>query len=442
MRIPLIVLIILLSKNLLAQHEIRGKFTTEESFEMAILYEISTNNLQYKTHAKFNNDGQFVMALDSTYNLGVYRLVYGLPQEIYNFDLIYNGKEDIEFTFNSATGVIFSQSEDNIILKNYNIAMSKVGQDIDEAYQKSKLDTLEVLQIFKRQRELQYQFENKSRGLMASAFIQASKRYVPKHFEPLEVYIKNVKSHYFDAVDFQNKTLKSSKFFMEQATNFLFGFQGNQPTTIESLTQTVFDLDQMLQASADTSMRYSLLTVVMSQLIESNYEAVALNLSNTILKPLAEKLQDAEGLKAILDFELTALGAKAPNFEIQAADSQSPAVNLHDLKWAETYVLIFWSSTCSHCMNEMPVIQNTAKTNNTTDLSIIAVALENDPYKWNNLRYTWTAMTHVLALGKWDHPLVQLYNIPATPHFLVLDANKIIMAKPQNLEELLAFIQK
>ena len=55
MRIPLIVLIILLSKNLLAQHEIRGKFTTEESFEMAILYEITTNNLQYKTHAKFKN---------------------------------------------------------------------------------------------------------------------------------------------------------------------------------------------------------------------------------------------------------------------------------------------------------------------------------------------------------------------------------------------------
>ena len=43
----------------------------------------------------------------------MYRIVYAAPQEDYNFDIIYNGKEDVEFTFNSETGVHFLKSSEN-----------------------------------------------------------------------------------------------------------------------------------------------------------------------------------------------------------------------------------------------------------------------------------------------------------------------------------------
>ena len=442
MRILLALLSLLLSNTILAQHEIRAKFTPKESYEVAILYEITPNYLQYKTHTKFDDEGRFVVPLDSTFNKGMYRLVYALPQEVYNFDLMYNGQEDIELTFSPDTGVIFTQSEDNITMANYNIAMTKMGHEIGKAYQSSRIDTLQLMQIFMRQKELQLQFEKQANGLMASVFIKANRRYIPEDFESLQEYISNVKSHYFDKVDFKNETLISSNFFVEHATNFLFGLHGNQPTTTTSLTQSVVELDEILQTSADPVARYSIMTTLMTQLIESNYEAVALNLSNTILKPLAKQRQDAEGLKAILDFERTALSAKAPNFEIKAATSDAPAINLHDLEGADTYVLIFWSSTCSHCLQEMPTIHHTADTSDTATTSIIAVALENDPYNWNDYRHTWTSMTHVLARGKWEHPLVQLYNIPATPHFLVLNSDKIIIAKPQTMDALLSLIQK
>lgn len=117
-------------------------------------------------------------------------------------------------------------------------------------------------------------------------------------------------------------------------------------------------------------------------------------------------------------------------------------MTLHDLKDAKTYILIFWSSSCSHCMDDMPIIQNKATTIDKSVTKIIAVGLETDVYKWNDLKYTWIALTHVLAMGKWEHPLVELYNISATPHFLVLNADKTIIAKPQNIDELLPFLQK
>ena len=442
MRIPLILICLFLSKSLLAQHKIRAKFTPKESYEVAILYEIMPDVLNYKTHSKFDDEGRFTMTLDSTFNSAMYRLVYGLPQEVHNFDFIYNGQEDIELAFNTETGVVFIKSEENRIMSDYYSTMAKVGQEIGEAYRNFSTDTIKLMQLFERQKEIQHQFEAQSESLMASEFIRANRRYIPAHFEPLQSYINNVKSHYFDAVDFKNKTLKSSNFFVEHATNFLFGLQGDQPTSTESLIRGVLDLNQILQSSAESSTRYAIMTVIMSQLIESNHEAVALHLSNTILQPLAEQHQDAEGLKALLDFERTALGSKAPNFEIQPATSNAEAINLYDLNSADTYVLIFWSSTCSHCLNEMPTIHYTADASDTTATSIIAVALENDPYNWNDYRYTWTSMTHVLALGKWEHPLVQLYNIPATPHFLVLNNDKIIIAKPQNLDALLPVIQK
>lgn len=442
MKHSLYLLIFFLPEVFFAQHAIQGEFTPKELYDIAILYEIKPQYLNYKTHAKFDDNGQFTISLDSTFAPSMYKLLYGLPQEKNNFDLIYNGKEDIELKFNADKGVQFIQSEENLILSTYTERMTKIVHDIELAYNKPNIDSLEVLQIFDRQRLQQIQFENQSEGLIAADFIQASKRYIPKNFEPLKVYTKNVKSHYFDNVDFENDILNASNFFTEHAINYLFGFHNNQFITNQILSENILDLNEIFKAYSDTKLRYTVFTALMDKLLERKFEPAARTLSSKILKPLAQELEDIEGLNAILAFERTALGAKAPNFVIKEATSKSPAVNLHDLNGAETFVLIFWSSSCSHCMNEMPVIHNLAAKTDGTSISFIAIGLEEEVYKWNDLKYTWSTMTHVLALGKWDHPLVKLYNIPATPYFLVLDSNKIISAKPQSLDELMPFIQK
>ena len=43
---------------------------------------------------------------------------------------------------------------------------------------------------------------------------------------------------------------------------------------------------------------------------------------------------------------------------------------------------------------------------------------------------------HVIGLGKWDNPTVKTFGIAATPSYFLLDASKVIIAKPYDYEEL------
>ena len=424
-----------------AQHQIHATFSPKEDFDTAILYKITPQNLIYTAHAKMDAEGQFHIPLDSTVTAGMYRLVYALPQEDYNFDLLYNGKEDIELKFNQDTGLEYTASEENKVLNAYYGALAEIIQNIGKAYRQRPLDSVALLQLFDAQKKTQAQFEKQSKNLMAHEFIRANKRYVPKHVDPLDRYISKVKAYYFTAVDFDHPLLQASNFFSEHAINYVFGL-GSSTLTEGILKENINTLEHTVKNTAPKEIYYEIFKVLRRQMIVANYEQLALYISKEILMPLAVSLNDTTGIQAMGDFERTALGVRAPNFELKEGTNGNFSKTLYDVTSASSYVLIFWSSGCSHCINELPVIHEWMSTTKNKNLMVIAVGLEDDSYKWNHMKYEMPNFTHVLGLGKWEHPLVQQYNITATPHYLVLDKDKVIVAKPQNLEELQPFIQK
>lgn len=427
-----------LSPFLWAQHKISATFIPKENFETAILYKITPQNLVYTTHVNFDADGQFHMPLDSTLTKGVYRLVYALPQEVYNFDLLYNGKEDIELRFDQETGVQYISSKENTMLYEYHNTMAEIGQNIGKAYNQKPIDAEALTHLFETQKTTQAQFEKKSENLMVHEFIRANKRFVPKQVDSLDRYIENVKAHYFDAVDFDHPLLQASNFFSERAINYVFGI-GDVSPKVDTLKKNIDDLLNTIENNAKPEIRYEIFKVLRKQMLEANYEQLALYVSKNILMPLAESLNDHEGIQAMRDFERTALGTQAPNFDLEET---SGSKTLYDLKGSSSYVLIFWSSSCSHCVDELPVIHEWMSHYPNKNTTVVAVGLEEDPYQWRSMKYEMPSFIHKLALGKWEHPLVSLYNISATPHYLVLDENKVIVAKPQNLEDLRTYIQK
>ena len=425
-----------------AQHQLRATFSPKEDFDTAILYKITTQNLIYTAHAKMDTEGQFHIPLDSTVTAGMYRLVYALPQEVYNFDLLYNGKEDIDLKFNQDTGVEYIVSEENKVLNEYYRAMTEIGQNIGLAYRQKPLDSVALLQLFDTQKTTQAQFEKKSQNLLAHEFIRANKRYVPKHVDSLDRYISKVQAYYFTAVDFKSPLLQSSDFFGEHAINYVFGFGGNSQQTEDALKENIDSLQKTIKNNAPEEMYYEIFKVLRLQMIEANYEQLALYISKQILMPMAVAFNDVEGIQAMRDFERTALGALAPNFHLEEKLAGKHTKTLHDLKGSSSYVLVFWSSSCSHCVDELPVIHQWLNQTSNKTITVVAVGLEDEAYTWNRMKYDMPNFTHVLALGKWEHPIVPEYNISATPHYLVLDKDKVIVAKPQNLEELQPFIQK
>ena len=87
----------------IAQHTIKGTFSPANEFKFALLYKVTPMTSVYIKNCEVNEEGRFTFEMDSTLTEGMYRIVYALPQEEHNFDIIYNAKENVALTFNSET---------------------------------------------------------------------------------------------------------------------------------------------------------------------------------------------------------------------------------------------------------------------------------------------------------------------------------------------------
>ena len=197
--------IMFLPTLVVAQHTIKGHFSPAKDYEWVILYEVTPISSLFIANTEINEEGYFEFQLDSTITQGMYKIVFALPQEENNFDIIYNAKEDVEFTFNNETGIEYKSSIENQLVSSYTNSMSLVSQSIGNFFQQQSTDTLALASIFKTQLETQTNFEEVAKGTIASHFIIANRPYIPENFEDIKTYINNLKIHFFDHVDFNNE---------------------------------------------------------------------------------------------------------------------------------------------------------------------------------------------------------------------------------------------
>ena len=101
---------------------------------------------------------------------------------------------------------------------------------------------------------------------------------------------------------------------------------------------------------------------------------------------------------------------------------------------AEHYLVIFWSSTCGHCLDELPKVK--AILSKKPNTKVIAIGLEDEAEAWQKAIAEYPDFIHVLGLGKWDNPISNAYGVGATPTYVLLDTNKTIIAKPYDIEAL------
>jgi len=132
----------------------------------------------------------------------------------------------------------------------------------------------------------------------------------------------------------------------------------------------------------------------------------------------------------------TAVGNTAP--EITWTENGKEK-KLSDLNNAKNYVVVFWSSTCSHCLHQLPIFYNYLK--DKKDIQVVAIGLENNDVNWKKVipRFDGESWINILGLNKWQNKFAKLYNIHATPTFLILNAHKKIISKPEDVEDLEAF---
>ncbi|WP_158846292.1 TlpA family protein disulfide reductase [Algibacter sp. L1A34] len=436
----LLFFIYLLPSILLAQHSIKGKFSPAKEYNFALLYKVTPTLSEYISNTEIDKEtGCFEFQLDSTKTKGMYRVVYAIPQEDYNFDIIYNGKEDIELTFNSETGVTFKKSDENKLLASYTNSMSMVTQSIGNYFREESKNSKALKSIFKTQQETQENFEKAAEGMMALDFIKANQPYVPTEFEDLKTYINNLRVHYFDHINFNSKTLQSSNFLEEKMLNYVFGMSSKIEDEATVYKNNIDVFHEILKTTPQGVKRI-LLVDLWQQMADLGFESVANYISDKYLMPVAKSLNDKDLIDGLTLFKNTSIGRKAPDFTLEIKkDKKLVKTQLSALDIAQTYVVVFWSSTCSHCLDEIPQLQSFVQSLDKGLVQVVAVGLEDDPYKWKDLTYTYPSFIHVYGEGKWDNKIGNDYGVTATPTYFILDKDKKIISKPEDFKVLQAF---
>ena len=127
----------------------------------------------------------------------------------------------------------------------------------------------------------------------------------------------------------------------------------------------------------------------------------------------------------------------APNFSWQ---ENGKRIDLKSLADGDHYVLVFYSTTCSHCLREIPQLHTYMQSK--PNVKVIAFALENDRIGWDSYSQTLPGWHHVLGLEKWQNKTARTYQVNATPSYFVLNKDKKIIAKPDAINDVKAFFNK
>ncbi|WP_336731246.1 TlpA family protein disulfide reductase [Chryseobacterium sp. VD8] len=162
---------------------------------------------------------------------------------------------------------------------------------------------------------------------------------------------------------------------------------------------------------------------------KDKYLNLAKNLKCTITDRLASTLKSNANVE---------MGAVFPNYKFNSPVNTT-AKSLQDVK-ADKKVVIFWSSTCSHCESELP--QLLAKYNDLKAKNVQVVGLsldvDKDSYSKKITAFPWINDSE---LKGWNSSYVDTYNVHATPTYFILDANNKIISKPEHVGDVLEYFK-
>jgi len=162
---------------------------------------------------------------------------------------------------------------------------------------------------------------------------------------------------------------------------------------------------------------------------KDKYLSLAKNLKCTITDRLASTLKSNANVE---------IGAVFPNNKFQSVVNTT-AKSLYDIK-ADKKVIVFWSSTCSHCETELPQLLAKYTDLKAKNIQIIGLSLDvdKDSYTKKISAFPWVNDSE---LKGWNSSYVDTYNVHATPTYFILDANNKIINRPEHVGDVLEYFK-
>ena len=434
----LFVFVLLLSFNsLFAQYTISGSFTdTAASISWAILYRLESGKETFVENTKVK-DKHFEFELPKSAASGMYRVTYRLEGPG-NVDFLFD-KETVSFRFDSSypeQTIVFQTSAANQLFLDYLEDTSKYQTYIDSVqvshfrakkpdqyiHYKNGLDSL---------LKVQKEYEYKAKDQLVYHFIKATQRFNAPTIEasPSDYY-RHIKTQFFTHINFKDSVLLASNFLFERVDDYLFYLhRSNKASKQQELYKEA--ISKVFSESMTVTYKKSLLYYLVDSFVaKDNFEVVDY-LLDTIYVSLPDAQKDVDYIATTKAKITLAIGADAPDFEWEENEEK---YSLSTLDTHKNYVLVFWSTGCSHCKKQLPKMYQFMKAH--PKVQVVAVALERNSKEWKNVKGNFEGWHHILGLKKWRNPIAETYDVSNTPTYIVLDASKKIVAKPKNFRGL------
>lgn len=161
---------------------------------------------------------------------------------------------------------------------------------------------------------------------------------------------------------------------------------------------------------------------------KNKYLSLAKNLKCTITDRLASTLKSNANVE---------IGAVFPDYKFQSAVNTT-AKSIADVK-ADRKVIVFWSSTCSHCETELPKLLEKYNELRAKNVQVIGLSLDSDKASYTS-RIAAFPWINDSELKGWNSSYAETYNVHATPSYFILDANNKIISKPDHVGDVLSYL--
>lgn len=430
----ILLLFVLTSFMSFAQHQIKGIIEPfSKDIKWAMLYQIKDGRQHYIKNSKID-EASFSFEIPENKSSGMYRVVYRLEGESF-LDFLYN-KEAVSFTFNPdypEETVMYSKSKENEMYQSYlqNILGGQQYLDsIQIAFFKDPNTVTASLyqEACYELKDIQKEYQKKSSGMLAFNFIKATQRYNSKTVvSNPKLYLENIKNNFFEHINFNDTVLVNSSFLVDRTIDYIFNLNYSQDSKIQKGLYKE-SIKKVIEIPKEIGLQKDLIEIIIEEFVTLEDAEMVKFLLNNYYKKLPIEEQRKMYVEETLAKVSIVLGVLAPDFK-WGKEKQLFTLNTH-----KYYVVVFWSSGCSHCKSQLPKLYTYLK--GYQDVQVVAVALEKDDKDWGKITPNLDGWEHVLGLNKWKNDIARSYNVESTPTYILLNSNKKIIALPDNYKEL------
>ena len=136
---------------------------------------------------------------------------------------------------------------------------------------------------------------------------------------------------------------------------------------------------------------------------------------------------------SIKSIKNTEIGATFEDYTFKAHVKNTKAKKLSGIK-ANKKVVLFWSSTCPHCLSELPIILENYSLLKAKGIEVVAISLDSDQKSYED-KTNALPWINDSELKGWKSKAAEVYNVHGTPTYYILDKNNKIIEKPRNFSE-------